>query len=142
MLSTFPYVAGKAYLIKEVTKGSYFYPREDGQGDISAVSRPLKDDELVREALVSLVGHLISLFRLNGYLWMGYGSWPTPSSCHLMIQQTPATCVNVALHNLFSGQIDLVVCSPCHARSPLNSPVSFRVQTLGVILPVCSYSHG
>jgi hypothetical protein len=141
MLSTLPYGAGKAYLIKEITKGSYFYAREDGQGEISAISRPLKDGELVRKVLLSLLGYLMFLSRLNGYLWMGYGSWFAFSchGCHLMFKQTPATCVNVALHNLFSGQIDLVVCSRRHALTLLKSPVSFRVQTLGVILPVCNY---
>lgn len=27
--------------------GSYFYPKEDGQGDISDTSRPLKEGEIV-----------------------------------------------------------------------------------------------
>lgn len=27
-----------------------------------------------------------------------------------MISKTPATCTNVALHNLYPGEIDLVVC--------------------------------
>ena len=78
MLNSFLYGAGKAYHIKEITKGSYFYPKEDGQGEISTIARPLEDGELVREALVSsLTGllNLISLLRLNGYFWMGYDDW-------------------------------------------------------------------
>lgn len=39
--------AGKAYHIKEVTKGNYFYPKEDGSGDITLNSRPLKEGEIV-----------------------------------------------------------------------------------------------
>jgi hypothetical protein len=76
MLNSFLYGAGKAYHIKEITKGSYFYPKEDGQGEISTIARPLKDGELVREALVSSLTsllNLISLLRLNGYFWTGYG---------------------------------------------------------------------
>lgn len=38
---------GKAYHIKEVTKGNYFHPKEDGTGEITARSRPLQDGELV-----------------------------------------------------------------------------------------------
>ncbi|KAG6857582.1 hypothetical protein H0H87_000181 [Tephrocybe sp. NHM501043] len=39
---------GKAYHIKEITKGSYFYPRQDGTGETSLIPRPLKPEELVR----------------------------------------------------------------------------------------------
>jgi hypothetical protein len=60
MLNAFLYGAGKAYHIKEITKGSYFYPKEDGQGEISTLARPLKDGELVREALFTSI---ISLFE-------------------------------------------------------------------------------
>ena len=79
MLNVILYVAGKAFHIKEITKGSYFYPKEDGQGEISATARALKDGELVRETLVFLVGILIlySLRRPNGYFWMGYCGWIT-----------------------------------------------------------------
>ena len=38
---------GKAYHIKEVTIGQYFYPKADGNGEITARSRPLEDGELV-----------------------------------------------------------------------------------------------
>lgn len=60
VLNAFMDGAGKAYHIKEVTKGSYFYPRENGQGEISTLARPLKDGEVVRGALVSF---LISLLN-------------------------------------------------------------------------------
>jgi hypothetical protein len=39
--------AGKAYHIKEITKGNYFYPKEDGSGAITLNSRPLKEGEIV-----------------------------------------------------------------------------------------------
>lgn len=38
---------GKAYHIKEVTRGTYFYPIEDGQSETSSKPRALKDDEIV-----------------------------------------------------------------------------------------------
>lgn len=50
-------------------------------------ARPLKDGELVREALVySLISllNLLSLLRLNGYFWMGWGAYP-PSYSALFI---------------------------------------------------------
>ncbi|KAF9526441.1 survival protein sure-like phosphatase/nucleotidase [Crepidotus variabilis] len=67
---------GKAFHIKDITKGNYFYPKESGEGEVSLVSRPLKDGELAE--------------------------W-------ILLDGTPATCANIALHNLFPGKIDLVV---------------------------------
>ncbi|CAA7265780.1 unnamed protein product [Cyclocybe aegerita] len=43
---------GKAYHIKEVTRGGYFYPREDGTGETSQRSRALKDGELAEWILL------------------------------------------------------------------------------------------
>jgi len=43
---------GKAYLIKEITKGNYFYPKEDGNGELTSTSRPLKNDELAEWILI------------------------------------------------------------------------------------------
>ncbi|KAJ3934625.1 MAG: survival protein sure-like phosphatase/nucleotidase [Lentinula lateritia] len=44
---------GKAYQIKEITKGSYFYPTNpDGEGEISPVSRPLKANEVAEWILL------------------------------------------------------------------------------------------
>ena len=59
-------VAGKAYHIKEITNGSYFYPREDGQGERSRKSRPLKDGELVSENLVPTSCNLLKSRRCAG----------------------------------------------------------------------------
>jgi hypothetical protein len=42
-----PHTPGKAYHIKEITKGSYFYPKSDGLGEVAESSRPLKNGELV-----------------------------------------------------------------------------------------------
>ena len=38
---------GKAFHIKEIIKGNYFYPKEDGSGESTFSSRPLKSGELV-----------------------------------------------------------------------------------------------
>lgn len=38
---------GKAYHIKETIRGVYYYPTNQGKGETSAISRPLKDGELV-----------------------------------------------------------------------------------------------
>ena len=38
---------GKAFHIKEIIKGNYFYPKEDGNGELTSSSRPLKNGELV-----------------------------------------------------------------------------------------------
>ncbi|TFK41135.1 survival protein sure-like phosphatase/nucleotidase [Crucibulum laeve] len=91
---------GKAYHIKEVTKGSYFYPKEDGQGDISTRSRPLRERELAE--------------------------W-------ILLDGTPATCTNVALHNLFHGQIDLVISGPNLGRNT-SSAFALSSGTIGAAL--------
>ena len=38
---------GKAFHVKEITKGNYFYPKDDGNGELTSNSRPLKNGELV-----------------------------------------------------------------------------------------------
>ncbi|KAJ3761879.1 survival protein sure-like phosphatase/nucleotidase [Lentinula raphanica] len=44
---------GKAYHIKEITKGSYFYPTDpDGRGEICSESRPLKENEVAEWILL------------------------------------------------------------------------------------------
>jgi len=91
---------GKAYHIKEVTAGRYFYPKEDGNGEFSPKSRPLKEGEIAE--------------------------W-------ILLDGTPATCANVALHNLFPGQIDLVVSGPNLGR---NTSAAFALSsgTIGAAL--------
>ncbi|KAK0456471.1 survival protein sure-like phosphatase/nucleotidase [Armillaria borealis] len=92
---------GKAYHIKEVTKGTYFYPKSpDGTGEVAVTSRPLKDGEIAE--------------------------W-------ILLDGTPATCANVGLHNLFPGQIDLVVSGPNLGR---NSSSAFALSsgTIGAAL--------
>ncbi|TFK30464.1 cytoplasm protein [Coprinopsis marcescibilis] len=78
--------------IGEATAGKYFYPKEDGKGELSPKSRPLQPGEL-----------------------------------------TPATCANVALHNLYPGQIDLVISGPNLGR---NTSAAFALSsgTIGAAL--------
>ncbi|KAL7421761.1 hypothetical protein Q5752_003532 [Cryptotrichosporon argae] len=93
---------GKAYAISDVIELAYFYPLgPDGRtGEISPISRPLKDGETMEWIL------------LNG---------------------TPATCANIALHNLYPGEVDLVVSGPNHGR---NSSTAFALSsgTIGAAL--------
>ncbi|KAF9270241.1 sure-like protein [Marasmius fiardii PR-910] len=85
---------GKAYHIKEIARGNYFYPREpDGQGEISPVSRPLKDNEVAE--------------------------W-------ILLDGTPATCANIALHNTYPNMIDLVISGPNLGR---NSSSAFALSS-------------
>ncbi|KAF5314055.1 hypothetical protein D9611_006835 [Ephemerocybe angulata] len=91
---------GKAYHIKEVTKGRYFYPKEDGTGESSNKSRPLQ------------LGELAEWILLDG---------------------TPATCANVALHNLYPGQIDLVISGPNLGRNT-SSAFALSSGTIGAAM--------
>ncbi|KZT52837.1 sure-like protein [Calocera cornea HHB12733] len=115
---------GKAYVIKDVIKGKYYYPREpgtsvrssdatfrltvitDGMGEHSDASRPLKDGEVAE--------------------------W-------ILLEATPATCANIALHNLYPGEIDLVISGPNFGR---NSSACFMLSsgTIGATLS-SSLSH-
>ncbi|KAF8898716.1 survival protein sure-like phosphatase/nucleotidase [Infundibulicybe gibba] len=106
---------GKAYHIKEVTKGSYFYPNIDGRGDRTQHSRPIRDGEI--------------------------GEW-------ILLDATPATCANVALHNIFPGQIDMVISGPNLGR---NTSAAFALSsgTIGAALsaslskvPAIALSYG
>ncbi|KAG6902871.1 hypothetical protein C0995_010040 [Termitomyces sp. Mi166 len=101
---------GKAYHIKEITKGSYFYPKEDGTGEMSDIPRPLQIEEIM---VYDTVLYSLKLSFTN--------------------KQTPATCVNVALHNLFPGKIDLVVSGPNLGR---NTSAAFALSsgTIGAAL--------
>ena len=38
---------GKAFHIKETTSGQYFYPKLDGSGELTSLSRPVKEGEIV-----------------------------------------------------------------------------------------------
>ncbi|AFR92283.1 5'/3'-nucleotidase SurE [Cryptococcus neoformans C23] len=51
----------------------------------------------------------------------------------VLLSGTPATCANIALHNLYPGQIDLVISGPNHGR---NSSTAFALSsgTLGAAL--------
>ncbi|KAH6917360.1 cytoplasm protein [Coprinopsis sp. MPI-PUGE-AT-0042] len=91
---------GKAYHIKEVTAGRYYYPKEDGTGETSTKSRPLKEGELAE--------------------------W-------ILLDGTPATCANVALHNLYPGQIDLVISGPNLGRNT-SAAFSLSSGTIGAAL--------
>ncbi|KAF8707712.1 Sure-like protein, partial [Rhizoctonia solani] len=83
---------GKAYVIRDVIHGQYFYPKEGeftyGTGEKCDVSRPLKAGEV--------------------------GEW-------ILLEGTPATCTNIALHNLYPGEIDLVVSGPNFGRNTASA---------------------
>lgn len=91
---------GKAYQIKQKTRGWYYYPRHDGQSEISEHPRQLKDGELAE--------------------------W-------IILDGTPATCANIALHNLYPGLIDLVISGPNLGR---NTSAAFALSsgTIGAAL--------
>ncbi|RDX55882.1 sure-like protein [Lentinus brumalis] len=92
---------GKAYHIKEIVNGRYYYPREpDGQGEVSETSRPLRDGEIAE--------------------WV-------------LLDGTPATCANIGLHNLYHGEIDLLISGPNLGR---NSSAAFALSsgTIGAAL--------
>ncbi|KAG6885277.1 hypothetical protein C0993_003708 [Termitomyces sp. T159_Od127] len=111
---------GKAYHIKEITKGAYYYPNGDGTGEISTIPRPLKNGEIVHIRPAQLIySDLIMICRPSGSSWT--------------VDQTPATCVNVALHNIFPDKIDLVVSGPNLGR---NTSAAFALSsgTIGAAL--------
>ena len=90
----------------------------DGQGDVSEVSRPLKDKE---------VGEWILLDGVKVALHY------TKPLTHMKNSQTPATCANIALHNLYHGEVDMLVRN--HFWSVINDSnalvlVSYQDQTL------------
>ncbi|WVR07178.1 5'/3'-nucleotidase SurE [Kwoniella sp. DSM 27419] len=51
----------------------------------------------------------------------------------VMLSSTPASCTNIALHNLYPGEIDMVISGPNHGR---NSSTAFALSsgTLGAAL--------
>ncbi|OCF36724.1 5'/3'-nucleotidase SurE [Kwoniella heveanensis CBS 569] len=51
----------------------------------------------------------------------------------VLLSSTPASCTNIALHNLYPGEIDLVISGPNHGR---NSSTAFALSsgTLGAAL--------
>jgi len=67
----------------------------DGAGEVSEVKRPLKQGEFAEWILLDAVCAGSNLTS----------AVPKPP-------QTPATCANIALHNLFPGQFDLVISGP------------------------------
>ncbi|KAH9082051.1 sure-like protein [Lactarius deliciosus] len=92
---------GKAYQIKDIVRGRFYYPRDpDGSGETSDSSRPLKEGEI--------------------------GEW-------ILIDGTPASCANIALHNLYPGEIDLVVSGPNLGRNT-SAAFSLSSGTLGAAL--------
>ncbi|KAI9445169.1 sure-like protein [Lactarius indigo] len=92
---------GKAYHIKDIVRGRFYYPRDpDGSGETSDSSRPLKEGEI--------------------------GEW-------ILIDGTPASCANIALHNLYPGEIDLVVSGPNLGRNT-SAAFSLSSGTLGAAL--------
>ncbi|KAF9056188.1 survival protein sure-like phosphatase/nucleotidase [Panaeolus papilionaceus] len=91
---------GKAYHIKEITKGKYFYPTADGTGETTLVSRPLREGEIAE--------------------------W-------ILLDGTPATCANVALHNLYPGKFDLVISGPNLGRNT-SSAFAISSGTIGAAM--------
>ncbi|KAG8988634.1 hypothetical protein FRB90_002632, partial [Tulasnella sp. 427] len=49
---------------------------------------------------------------------------------------TPATCTNIALHNLYPGQIDLVISGPNYGRNT-SSAFSLSSGTVGAAMSAC-----
>ncbi|KZT74649.1 sure-like protein [Daedalea quercina L-15889] len=85
---------GKAYHIHEVINGRFYYPRgPDGEGEVSELSRPLRESETAE--------------------------W-------ILLDGTPATCANIALHNLYHGEVDLVISGPNFGR---NSSAAFALSS-------------
>ncbi|OJT12933.1 hypothetical protein TRAPUB_10498 [Trametes pubescens] len=92
---------GKAYHIKDIINGRYYYPHDpDGAGEVSEESRPLKEGEVAE--------------------------W-------ILLDGTPATCANIGLHNLYRGEIDLLISGPNLGR---NSSAAFALSsgTIGAAL--------
>lgn len=78
---------GKAFHIKEIVRGCFYYPKgNDGAGETSVSSRALNSEE----------GEFAEWVLLDG---------------------TPATCTNIGLHNLFKDEIDLVISGPNLGRN-------------------------
>ncbi|EPQ60800.1 sure-like protein [Gloeophyllum trabeum ATCC 11539] len=98
---------GKAYQIKDIIRGQYYYPQDpDGNGEISLSPRLLQDGEVAE--------------------------W-------ILLDGTPATCVNIALHNLYKGEIDLVISGPNYGRNT-SSAFALSSGTIGAALS-SSLSH-
>jgi len=93
---------GKAYQIRDIIHGRFYYPRDpDGLlGETSDSPRPLKEGEIAE--------------------------W-------ILLDGTPATCSNIALHNLYPGEIDLLLSGPNLGR---NTSCAFALSsgTLGAAL--------
>ncbi|KAG1757547.1 sure-like protein, partial [Suillus lakei] len=93
---------GKAFHITEITKGRYYYPKEpNGMGEVSSASRPLNEGEIAEWVLLD--GLMVYALR-----------------------RPPATCTNIALHNLYPGTIDLVISGPNLGR---NSSAAFAMSS-------------
>jgi len=92
---------GKAYQIKDIIRGRFYYPRDpDGLGEFSDVPRALKEGEI--------------------------GEW-------ILLDGTPASCANIALHNLYPGEIDLLLSGPNLGRNT-SSAFALSSGTLGAAL--------
>ncbi|PCH33616.1 sure-like protein [Wolfiporia cocos MD-104 SS10] len=99
---------GKAYQIKDIINGRFYYPRDDdimwlpidGLGETSEYPRSLQEGEVAE--------------------------W-------ILLDGTPATCANIALHNLYHGAIDLLISGPNLGR---NSSAAFALSsgTIGAAL--------
>lgn len=75
---------------------------KDGEGEISEISRPLKEGEIAEWILLDGV---CFLYRLS----VEHSAF---TLCCLL--QTPATCANIGLHNLYHEDIDLLVSERSH----------------------------
>ncbi|KAJ9102484.1 hypothetical protein QFC21_002884 [Naganishia friedmannii] len=95
---------GSAYAISDVVQQAFFYPR--GPDGVTG------DIEYKRRPLNKEQGEEMEWVLLTG---------------------TPATCANIALHNIYEGEIDLVISGPNHGR---NSSSAFAISsgTIGATL--------
>jgi tubulin--tyrosine ligase len=53
---------------------------------------------------------------------------PIGAEDYVLLEGTPSTCANVALHNLYPGEIDLVITGPNFGR---NSSTAFTLSRYG-----------
>ncbi|KIJ68427.1 hypothetical protein HYDPIDRAFT_173154 [Hydnomerulius pinastri MD-312] len=96
---------GKAYHITEITRGRYFYPRGPGEED-------------------GVQGETSDVPR---------GTKDNEVAEWILLDGTPATCANVALHNLYPGEIDLVISGPNFGRNT-SAAFSLSSGTIGAAM--------
>lgn len=105
---------GKAYAIGEVITATYFYPRGQPRGPEQCLrgqadNRRSRWDARREESCTAApergrVDGMGASVGSESDSWSGYGLADKG--------QTPATCANIGLHNLYPGEIDFVISGP------------------------------